>query len=502
MQENTKEFKTNHKTLRKNVIINFIGQSIVGLSAIIIIPPLVRLMGYTSYGLLSLALTVFGSFSLLELGLGRATTKFVAEYLREKKYEKIGPVIWTSLVMQILIGVVAGLVFLTFIPSIISKLTFQDAALQQDARTVLFYIAISIPLILGSASLRGALEGAQRFDLVNYIKITLNLSNYIVPLIGAKFHLPVSQIVLILLVVRFCGTVFYLNSCIYTIPKMKKVIFLDKSGLKTLFSFAGWVAISNLIVPFIVQIDRYFIASLISISAVTFYSVPFELLNGLWIIPGSIAAVLFPAFSAIKETDSNFIELFNRPIKYILLILGPIILLVAVYSHELLQMWQGLEMADHSSIVLKILVMGVLINSLGWVPSNLISGSGRPDLIAKLHIFQLLIYFVILYFFIKVWGILGAAMAFTLRVTIEAVISFVLSFQLYPSLTKVFFLRIYRCSLFYASLCILVILNYLLNSNNLLINLVSLASILCSFLLLTWKYLLDENDKKVLPFLK
>ena len=46
-------------------------------------------------------------------------------------------------------------------------------------------------------------------------------------------------------------------------------------------------------------------------------------------------------------------------------------------------------------------------------------GFGRPDLVAKIHLLQLPLYLVLVYFLISQMGIIGAAIAFTLRVTLE-----------------------------------------------------------------------------------
>lgn len=493
-KEDTKALTPDAKTLGRNTIINFVGQVIVALSAVIMVPYIVRGLGYSAYGLLSLALMIFGSFSLLELGLGRATTKFVAEYLHSKEYDKISSVVWKSLVVQVLLGSIGGLILALFSSTIASKLNLQkDMVL--DAEKMLKIIACSLPLVLGSSALRGALEGSQRFDLVNYVKILLNISTYLIPLIGARISLGIPGIVLTLLISRFVATIVYFVLCLYTLPQIRSISIFGGINVSSLFSYAGWVAISNLIVPLLVQIDRYFIATLVSVASVTFYTVPYEILNGLWIIPGSIAAVLFPAFSSSKYNDSGLQELFCRPINYIAILLGPIIIVFIVFSREILFLWQGLEIAENSYIVLQLLAFGVLINSLGWVPSNLVMGFGRPDIIAKIHLFQVPFYIVTAFFFINKFGIIGAAFAFLLRVILESILFFVAAFFMEPMLKKVFITRTAKsiASLF-VLLPFLIGIKYLADKP--LICLVSIALAVTSYYSAIWKMLLDDVDKQ------
>ena len=65
--------------LARNTIFNFIGQAIPVIAGIITLPFIIKGLGTQRFGLLSLALVILGYFAVFDLGLGRATTKFVAE---------------------------------------------------------------------------------------------------------------------------------------------------------------------------------------------------------------------------------------------------------------------------------------------------------------------------------------------------------------------------------------------------------------------------------------
>jgi len=52
-----------------------------------------------------------GSSGIFDLGLGRATTKFVAEWLGRGEKDKVPGLIWTSLLTQTAIGIGAALVW-------------------------------------------------------------------------------------------------------------------------------------------------------------------------------------------------------------------------------------------------------------------------------------------------------------------------------------------------------------------------------------------------------
>ena len=82
-------FQIKGSLLAKNTVLNFIGQVVPLFVAVIAIPFIIRGLGADRFGILSLAWIIIGYFSIINLGLGRATTKFVAEALGKDEIEKI-----------------------------------------------------------------------------------------------------------------------------------------------------------------------------------------------------------------------------------------------------------------------------------------------------------------------------------------------------------------------------------------------------------------------------
>jgi O-antigen/teichoic acid export membrane protein len=67
--------------LAKNSVLNLLGQVLPMLVGVVTVPRIVRGLGTDGYGILSIAFMVLGYFSIFDLGLSRATVKFVAEHL-------------------------------------------------------------------------------------------------------------------------------------------------------------------------------------------------------------------------------------------------------------------------------------------------------------------------------------------------------------------------------------------------------------------------------------
>jgi len=196
------------------------------------------------------------------------------------------------------------------------------------------------------------------------------------------------------------------------------------------------MTVTNIVGPLMVYMDRFLIGAMISITAVAYYATPYEIATKLWIIPGAFMGVLFPAFaSALAQDRARAVHLFNRAINYTFLSLFPIVLIIVTLAHEGLSLWLGSEFADNSSLVLQLLVLGVFINSLAHLPFGMVQSAGRPDLTAKLHMIEMPFYLLALWLLLGAYGIVGAAIAWVLRVTIDTLLLFVIVRWLLPSVS-------------------------------------------------------------------
>ncbi|MFZ6017579.1 MAG: oligosaccharide flippase family protein [Nitrospirota bacterium] len=416
--------------IARNTLLNFIGQVVSLLIGVVTIPFIVRGLGTERFGLLSLAWVILGYFAIFDLGLGRATTKFVAEALGKGEEDQIPRLVWTAVTAQAVFGLLGALVLVGITPLLVERIFNIPMELVGEAKGMFYLLALSIPVVLVSSSFSGMLEAKQRFDLVNAVRVPASISTYLLTLLGLILGLRLPGIVALILVSRFGALSALVTLDLRVVPKLRK--FSAHFALSPhLFAFGGWVIVTSVVGPILVYLDRFLIASLLSIAAVVYYAAPYEAITRLWVIPTSLVATLFPAFSALEGIgDRQRIgTLFARAIKYTLLTLGPIVLMLALFAEEILRIWLGSDFAMQSAIVLQILALGVLVNSLAHSPYALLQGVGRPDITAKFHLLELLFYVGIAWVLVSHWGIAGAATAWTLRVALDALLLFAASFK-------------------------------------------------------------------------
>lgn len=413
--------------IARNTIMNLIGQALPLVVGVVTIPMVVHGLGTDRFGLLSLAWVVLGYFTIFDLGLGRAATKYVAAALGRGEDDQVPQIIWTAVTFQAALGFLGALVLLGITDLLVENVLKIPPELLGEAKDTFHLLALSIPLVLVSSSFSGVLEAAQRFDLVNAVRIPSSILTFILPLVGLHLGFGLPGIVALIMLARVVTLVAFLIMGLRIVPNLREYS-ISFARFYSLFSFGGWVMISNLVIPIFVYLDRFLIGALLTMSAVTFYTVPFDVVNRLLIIPASIASVLFPTFSSLSSCNEkdriNIIVM--RSTKYILTVMVPLTVLLLIFSEDILRVWLGNEFAEESAIVFRLIGIGVLLNSIGYIPFALIQGIGRPDIVVKYHLVELPIYVVVVFFLIGRFGINGAALAWCLRMTWAIPIFFLL----------------------------------------------------------------------------
>jgi O-antigen/teichoic acid export membrane protein len=425
------------KKILVNTSYNLLGKLLPLAVAIIAIPLLVQKMGTTRFGILTLTWAVIGYFNLFDLGVGRATTRFVAEYLALKQTEDLPQLIWSSLFLLFSFGVLAGLVGWSLSPWLVERVLNIEPSLQEETRQSLCILLACLPFVFATAGMAGVLQAQQRFGVLNTIQVPLGLVNFLGPLPILAYTVSLVPVVASLALARLlvCGILFTLIR--RALPGMNRPCWPKAKNIKKLLSFGGWLTVSNIIGPLMVYLDRFLIGSWLTMSAVAYYVTPYELVTRLWIIPASLLPVLFPVFSAYAlERKDKLRVLHDRVVKFLFLILAPAIITIIVMAQPILELWLGREFATLSTPVLQVLALGVLINSMAQVPFGAIQAAGRPDLTAQLHLAEFPVYLLCLWLLIKPMGIIGVALAWTIRISLDTSLLFWLARRLFPKPTR------------------------------------------------------------------
>jgi O-antigen/teichoic acid export membrane protein len=410
-------------SVKRNVVWSLSSNILPLLVGLVLFPKIITAYGLEQFGLLTLAWALIGYFSLFDLGLARALTQQISEYIAKEMGDfAIAQLIRTGFISMWILGALGGLVLWALSPLIITSFLKIQTPLLSESLQAFSLLALSIPLVVHTAALRAVLEALHLFKSASIIRTILGIGTFLSPYLASFLAPTLTSAVIALVITRAIVWVLHVYAVHHSRVLKIETPFFNMPQLKMLFRFGGWMTISNIISPLMVYMDRFMIASLLGIAAASYYVAPYEVITKLLVVPAAISGVLFPIFS--KEWQKNperSAQLMQRGFSYTLLLLFPAAVVLVFFSKEWLSLWLSPEFADQAHLTVIWLTIGVLINSVSQILFAKVQGAGHSSWTAKLHLAEVIPYLGLLYISLYWWGISGAAFAWCLRVSFDLI---------------------------------------------------------------------------------
>jgi len=404
------------RRLANNVLWNVLGEVGPAMAALIATPILIHRIGTERFGVLALAWTVFGYLGLFDFGLSSAITKVISDRLGEGREDQIAPIFWTGLGLLAGLGLLGAAVLAASAPMLVHSLLRVPIALQPETLKAFYIIALGLPLLVSGRGLGALLVAHQRFDRINSIGSPNAIFSSIGPLLVLPFSRSLGSLVAVLFLGHTVAWAAYLVSCLKLVPSVRQRVEFRPELVPSLLAFGGWVTGANAVGLVMNTFDRFLLAAMISLNAVTYYMVPVRIIRKLRIVAGFVDSVLYPAFAlSLAQNRERTRSLFDRGTKVVILLLFPVSVLLVMFAREVLTLWIGADFARASASVLQWLMVAVLAEGVAQIAESLTAAVSRPDLNAKLHALELPLYLALTVFMVRVDGAAGAAIAAAAR---------------------------------------------------------------------------------------
>ena len=297
-------------SIRANALWNIGGYCIPALIAILAIPQILANLGPEALGVLTLTWTVIGFYGLFDFGLGRSITHFAAQAHARQDSSHFTTVVWIGSIALSMFGIlVAGFTALGYVSYIHDSWKLSDT-LGRNLPSVVALIALGAPIALASVGMRAGLEATQRFRAVNLVRIPTSALTFAAPALISAVTSDIRYVVGSVVLARLLGVAgfFALLS-----PWLDKRASWNTALLLKLARYGGWASISGLASPLLIHLDRFVIATYVSLEAVAMYGSVFDVLARLLVIPAAITAALFPAISSQPSSHATTAEIIGAP---------------------------------------------------------------------------------------------------------------------------------------------------------------------------------------------
>ncbi|HEX8241604.1 MAG TPA: oligosaccharide flippase family protein [Allosphingosinicella sp.] len=397
---------------------NVIGMVLPVAVTLLTVPLYLETVGIERYGVLAVCWVLLGYLGFLDLGLAPA----VAQKIASAKDEEAGgaqAIFWTAAWVSIAAGILSALLFYAG-----AAVYFAAGAVKSsfngEIRAAVPLLGLLLPVGMLSSVGAGALQARERFLALNVINVTSSTLMSVLPLLVAYTWSPTLEgLVAGSLAARFIGLVLLFANCFAAVP-LSRVLRPRKDLTASLLKFGGWMTISTAVAPLLVTVDRLAIGGLLGAAAVAAYSIPFSLIARMPIISIGISAALFPRFAAATDLERK--RLMTLAIAAIVGAMTPICIVVIALVEPFFTLWVGPRLATISAPVACFLVIGAWANGIAYIPMTKLQGSGQPDIVAKIHLSELVPYWLTLAGSLYFFGLAGAAVAWSLRCTADCML--------------------------------------------------------------------------------
>jgi O-antigen/teichoic acid export membrane protein len=403
--------------LGSNFAFNVAGRLIPIAVALVTVPIYIALIGAARYGALSLVWVILGYFGFLDFGLSQATTNALAKLAHDSKEERAG-VLMTSLYLNLLLGVFGGIVLYLVGDVLLHHFLSLSDQMSAELKAALPWIACMLPLALLAGVARGAIQARERFLDLNVLDLIGFTFTQLFPILCVIYFGPSLAVVI---PAAFLARALSVGLSLGWVAKIERVSafrVFDRSRLKGMLGFGAWVTVTNVISPLLMSIDQLLVGSVLGAVAVAHYAVPMNLVTRFQVFALALATTLFPRFSRAGPEEAMLLS--EKAVVSLGYGFGAVCGPAIIIGGPFLSLWLGADFASSATPVFELLLIGTWINGIAIIPYSFLQGQGRPDLVAKLHALEVLPFIAMLWILLHQFGLPGAAVAWMVRVAIDA----------------------------------------------------------------------------------
>lgn len=395
---------------------NLAGATVPLLFSLVTIPVYIGLIGEARYGILAVAFLLLGYFGLFDLGLGTATAQRISA-MPEADARGRATTFWTALAMNLGLGVAGGILLWPVAVLFFGRIFEVDSGLRVELDAALPWLILALPLATVSGVLTGGLQGRSRFLELNLVSVLTSFLTQAVPLAVAWMAGPDLALLLPAIVsTRVVAIAILMALC-------RRHVFggqpreFSRSQARSLLHFGGWVTVTAMVAPLMTMLDRFVIGATLGARAVTYYTVPFQLVEKSLVVPAALTSALFPTLSARGPESARPLSL--TAMRALVALMTPLILCGVLLVEPFLALWMGEEFAVQAALPAEILLLGFWVNALARVAYVTLLAAGRPGIIARCQLAELVPYLIGLWLGLRYWGLPGAAVVFGLRTAVD-----------------------------------------------------------------------------------
>lgn len=400
------------KSLTVNIIANNIG--VIGqiLIAFFLSPFLVKTLGDTQYGIWTLVVALSGYMSLLDFGLSSGVTRYIANYQATNDRSSMNEVINSSLSMAFIISTL-----LIILSPLIANIVIQSFSLKDTSSSILhmliIIVAFDMAVFIITGVFRGIFGGFQRFDIINIAQ----LLSALIKALAFYYYLSAGHGLITMGVISVVSNLL-LVLIFYTIIQRKhsyirfSLSFIRKEKVKLMFGYSKFIFLAMLSSQILSYSGSLVVAIFFGAAAVTWFSIPFTLVEYAKQFILALTRSYIPLFSKL-DGENNTGEIYKNYLsgtKVVLIFSNLLCIGMIVFGDTFIAIWMGEYYALKAEFLIYIMFLALYFISPHLIAYALMQGLSIHQHYAKANLILSIVSIVLSVILAKIWGLEGVAL--------------------------------------------------------------------------------------------
>jgi O-antigen/teichoic acid export membrane protein len=368
-------------SLRRNTVANYAGTLCQALLGFLFVPLYIRYLGIENYGLIGFSVSFSAILRLADFGLSATLSR---EFARcsgaTESAVQMRSMLKTLQTVYWGICLLVGLAIVAAAPQIarhwISAGSLDAAAVEDAVILMGLAAALQGPMSLYS----GGIFGLQRHVLGNVINVTLSLARFggvvlvlafLSPTIEAFFAY---QLAVAWLAAVGTGAILW-----SLLPAAATPSSFRMSHLTSIGRFAAGMSVNSVLAVILFQLDKIILINILPLKAFGYYAVASTAAVAVTYLGGPLLTTFLPRYTQLYAAgdEAGLRVTYRKSCRLNAIAIIPAAVLLAFFSREALLLWtQDLDVAEHASLLLSLLVIGYGFSQLAGLPYCLQVASG------------------------------------------------------------------------------------------------------------------------------
>jgi O-antigen/teichoic acid export membrane protein len=381
---------------------------------LVFIPLYIHFMGIEAYGLMGVFATLLALFGLLDMGLSSTLNREMARLaVQDDKAQEMRDLVRTLEIPYWAVGLLISLIVIAASQFIAYHWVNAENLAPRTVQTAIILMGFVTLFQWPIGFYSGGLRGLQRQVLLNTINMAMatfrGLGAVLVlwlvsPTVEAFFSWQI-----IVSVIQVGLIVFFLWR---SLPHAASPPRFRQELLRNIWRFAAGMTGIALLSTILGQLDKVILSRMLNLEFFGYYTLASSIAMNLYSFISPVFSATYPRLTnlvALGATE-EITRLYHKSAQLVSVLVLPAALVVALFSKEVLLLWtQSSVTAEHTHVLVSILIMSIAINGLMNIPYALQLAFGWTRLTFLVNVMSVLLMVPLMIVFTKWYGAVGAA---------------------------------------------------------------------------------------------